>query len=289
MTTFEYSSSKLGNVKSETRSIAREVFDAAQRAGHDIWFMWGMGDGTEHGSGLALDLMVKNEAAGDWIRDYIWANRERLRLRHVIWEQHITSTVTKPGERRLMADRGSTTENHYDHNHVWLFAGAYRAPGGSTTPPPPPVSGGKSIGVIAAEVIRGLWGNNPERANHLSSFGYNPDVVQAEVNRQLGAPAPRPVPTPPPRKSVNEIAKEVLAGWWGNGDDRVNRLRNKGYDPNAVQTEVNRLVSGGKSVTQIAKEVIAGKWGNNPERIKKLTDNGYNASAVQAEVNRLLR
>jgi hypothetical protein len=128
MSTFAYVSSKLGNVDPETRSIAKELYDKAKAAGHDIWFMWGMGGGNEHGSGNALDLMVRNEAAGDWIRNYIWANRARLRLIHVIWEQHITSTVVQPGVRRLMADRGSTTDNHYDHVHVWFYPGTYRAP-----------------------------------------------------------------------------------------------------------------------------------------------------------------
>lgn len=127
-TTFEYASSRLGGVKDETRKIAKEIFYAAEVAGHEIWFMWGMGTSKEHASGLALDLMVRNEAGGDWIRDYFWKNRARLRLRHVIWEQHITSTVTQPGVRRKMEDRGNSTANHYDHNHVWLFEGAYQAP-----------------------------------------------------------------------------------------------------------------------------------------------------------------
>jgi peptidoglycan hydrolase-like protein with peptidoglycan-binding domain len=134
---FEYVSSKLGNVKPETRSIAKELYDKAKAAGHEIWFMWGMGSDVEHGSGLALDLMVHNEAAGDWVRNYIWANRSRLRLKHVIWEQHITSTVVSPGVRRLMGDRGNPTANHYDHVHAWFFAGSYRAPSGSTAPKPP--------------------------------------------------------------------------------------------------------------------------------------------------------
>lgn len=44
------------------------------------------------------------------------------------------------------------------------------------------------------------------------------------------------------KKSNVEIAKEVLAGSWGNGEDRRNRLKNAGYDPDAVQAEVNKLL-----------------------------------------------
>jgi hypothetical protein len=134
VSTWAHVSSRLGNVKPETKAIAQEIHAAAQKAGHDIWFMWGMGTSVEHRTGLALDLMVRNRTAGDWVRNYIWANRKRLRLRHVIWEQHITSTITRPGVRVKMADRGNPTANHYDHNHVWFFAGLYRAPSSTTTP-----------------------------------------------------------------------------------------------------------------------------------------------------------
>lgn len=95
------------------------------------------------------------------------------------------------------------------------------------------------------------------------------------------------------KKSVSEIAKEVLAGKWGNGDDRKNRLQAAGYDYNAVQKEVNALCSGKsttatKSVTEIAKEVIAGKWGNGETRKQKLKAAGYDYAAVQKKVNELL-
>lgn len=136
MSTWTSVSKKIGNVKPETKAIAKEIYEAAKKAGHDIWYIWGMGTSQEHRTGLALDLMVRNNAAGDWVRNYIWANRSRLRLRHVIWEQHITSTVVQPGKRRKMEDRGDPTANHYDHNHVWLFAGTYRPPSGSTAPKP---------------------------------------------------------------------------------------------------------------------------------------------------------
>ena len=53
----------------------------------------------------------------------------------------------------------------------------------------------------------------------------------------------------PTKKSAAEIAKEIYNGtcsdprWstWGNGTDRVNRLTQAGYDPKAVQSEVNKL------------------------------------------------
>lgn len=51
-----------------------------------------------------------------------------------------------------------------------------------------------------------------------------------------GAPAPAPAPA---RKSNEQLADEVIAGQWGDGDDRRNRLSQAGYDPDAVQAIVN--------------------------------------------------
>lgn len=49
-----------------------------------------------------------------------------------------------------------------------------------------------------------------------------------------------------PEKSVTDIAREVIAGKWGNGAERKRRLTEAGYDYDAVQAEVNRLLKGDK-------------------------------------------
>lgn len=46
----------------------------------------------------------------------------------------------------------------------------------------------------------------------------------------------------PKRKTIDELAKEVLAGKWGNGSDRFNKLKAAGYDADAVQQRVNALL-----------------------------------------------
>jgi hypothetical protein len=281
---FEYVSSKLGKVTAPTKSRAKEIFDAAKTAGHQIWFMWGYdGDAsnTEHHSGRALDFMVHNHAAGQWVRDYIWRNRARLRLQHVIWEQHITSTVTSPGVVRKMADRGSPTENHMDHVHALFFTGAYQAPGKDETPTPKPPAK-KSNVEIAKEVIAGKWDVDPTRARRLREAGYVPNLIQLEVEKLLKAA--------PPKKSISQIAAEVIDGVWGTGADRVARLTKAGYNASTVQKEVNRLLLGNnhakKSINQLAAEVMRGEWGDGDARVQRLTRAGYNAKAVQAEVNR---
>ena len=44
-------------------------------------------------------------------------------------------------------------------------------------------------------------------------------------------------------KSIDEIAQEVLAGLWGDGSERREKLICSGYDYDTVQTEVNRLLN----------------------------------------------
>lgn len=43
-------------------------------------------------------------------------------------------------------------------------------------------------------------------------------------------------------KSIDELAREVIKGLWGNGAERKNRLTAAGYDYNAVQKRVNEIL-----------------------------------------------
>ena len=93
----------------------------------------------------------------------------------------------------------------------------------------------------------------------------------------------------PAKKSNEEIAAEVIAGKWGNGTERQNRLSQAGYDYSAIQSIVNKKLSPSKkSVDEIAREVIHGDWGNGTERKNRISAAGYDYSAVQKRVNELL-
>ena len=117
-------------------------------------------------------------------------------------------------------------------------------------------------------------------------------------SKSTPTPAPQPTPAPAPApapstKSIDEVAREVIQGQWGNGDDRKNRLTAAGYDYNAVQNRVNEILGTGsapakKSNDEIANEVIAGKWGNGNERKARLTAAGYDYNAIQSLVNQKL-
>ena len=92
------------------------------------------------------------------------------------------------------------------------------------------------------------------------------------------------------KKTIDELAEEVIDGKWGDGENRKSKLEKAGYDYDAVQNRVNEILSKDNKnfVTEVAKDVISGEYGNGEERKKKLEAEGYDYDQVQAKVNQLL-
>ena len=87
--------------------------------------------------------------------------------------------------------------------------------------------------------------------------------------------------------SANLIAAyDVMAGRYGDGEDRKRRLAAAGYDYWSVQHLVNGLAKGYDAV---ARDVIDGRYGNDQARIRALTAAGYDAAMVQDIVNAMLK
>lgn len=81
------------------------------------------GDSGDHGKGLAIDFMVPvSSALGDQIADYAIQNMATRGISYIIWKQRFYAPYdSKYGPAYTwnpMPDRGSITENHYDHVHV---------------------------------------------------------------------------------------------------------------------------------------------------------------------------
>ncbi|HQU41025.1 MAG TPA: N-acetylmuramoyl-L-alanine amidase, partial [Chitinophagales bacterium] len=113
--------------------------------------------------------------------------------------------------------------------------------------PAPVPAARKSDDELATEVMKGLWGNNPARADALRAAGYNPDAVQAVVNARINGTWQAPTAPVP---SISTIARQVIAGSFGNNPERQDNLRRAGHDPDAVQAEVNRLLGVGGAPVQ---------------------------------------
>lgn len=147
------------------------------------------------------------------------------------------------------------------------------------------------VGIVVAAfgnsftVIEGNYSNAVKER----SLTVNGRYIRGYCLPDYASKATKGEPTAVGKKTVAELAKEVIAGKWGTGATRKARLKAAGYDATAVQAEVNRILSGKKSVAEIAKEVIDGKWGNGAARKKNLKAAGYNPDEVQKKVNELLK
>lgn len=95
------------------------------------------------------------------------------------------------------------------------------------------VSGGKIT------TLEGNMGEKVGRRTIPVGYGYIRGFARPKYAASSGGNTPSN-----PAKSIDELAKEVLAGKWGNGNDRKNALANAGYNYSAVQARVNELVKG---------------------------------------------
>jgi N-acetylmuramoyl-L-alanine amidase len=147
---------------------------------------------------------------------------------------------------------------------------------------PTPSTTGKYT-VKSGDTIWGIATRNGLTVPQLKSLnGLTSNIIkpgQVLVLKKASAPAPKP------SKSIDQLAKEVIAGKLGNGDARKKALGSQ-YD--AVQKRVGELLNPPKpekTITQLAQEVIKGLHGSGAAREKSL---GSKYDAVQKEVNRLL-
>ena len=92
-----------------------------------------------------------------------------------------------------------------------------------------------------------------------------------------------------PAKSVDEVAREVIRGEWGNGSDRRQRLEAAGYDYNAVQDRVNAILTGDAPEQPTPAEPVE----PSPEPEQPATDKLYRvqvgAFAVRENAEKMLQ
>ena len=84
------------------------------------------GDPEDHGKGLAVDVMVpESSEIGDRVAQYAIDHMQENGISYIIWKQRFYAPVNNiygPANTwNEMPDRGSVTENHYDHVHVSFY------------------------------------------------------------------------------------------------------------------------------------------------------------------------
>lgn len=169
-------------------------------------------------------------------------------------------------------------------------ANQLRKGGGGSQP-----STGGTYTVVKGDTLSGIAGKYGTTWQELQRLNGLADPNKIFPGQKIKVPSGGGSTPSKPSQSLADVAKAVIRGDYGNGQDRVNRLRAAGYDPAEVQQEVNRQLYGGGSKTPVAsnvdavaRQVIRGDWGNDPERKKRLTAAGYDYSAVQRRVNEIL-
>lgn len=156
------------------------------------------------------------------------------------------------------------------------------APGGTAGGAP-----GGTASELARRVIAGEFGNGDARR---AALGSRYSEVQAEVNRILAGGSSAPAAQAPAADDVDDLARRVIAGEFGNGAARRAALGDRYAE---VQARVNEMLgaggsggqSGGADVEALAQAVIRGEYGNGEERKRRL---GSLYDAVQARVNEIL-
>ena len=90
------------------------------------------------------------------------------------------------------------------------------------------------------------------------------------------------VEPPKPTKTVDELAREVINGDWGNGQERKDRLTQAGYNYDEVQARVNEILEPSVDLLDLVRKTIRGDFGNGEARKKAL---GSKYEEVQIQVN----
>lgn len=157
---------------------------------------------------------------------------------------------------------------------------------------------GSHIGIVKScdgRTITYIEGNNNDDAVGINTVPVGDGHIRGFAMPRFAASS-KPVQTPEapvikPSTDLKQIASEVIDGEWGNGEERMSRLRAAGYDPDAIQSIVNSMVSNEEpdyDFDEVAYDVIDGCYGNDPERTRRLKEAGYDPKAVQKRVNELL-
>ena len=91
---------------------------------------WRPGDShQDHPEGRAVDLMIprwdtdEGKKFGDEVLDYFRSNAKQFNIEYFIWRQQFIPAEGDDGY--TMNDRGSPTQNHYDHVHITVKGGGY--------------------------------------------------------------------------------------------------------------------------------------------------------------------
>ena len=139
-----------------------------------------------------------------------------------------------------------------------------------------------------------FWNSTRSNNNGRWGLGSGYTFRGCIVNPAIGkVTAPSTNNTPTAKKSLDDIAKDVIAGKYGNYPERKTKLEAEGYNYSEVQSKVNEMLNSNKpasaptpqpsvDILTLVKKTIRGDFGNGEARRKAL---GSNYDEVQRQVN----
>ncbi|MBR0384982.1 MAG: hypothetical protein IJI05_00370 [Erysipelotrichaceae bacterium] len=218
----------------------------------------------------------------DWIKNTFGGNKEEAEKKVA----EVTETVQKTAEKVTKEVKETATETA---NQVRGFSRAVAEKAEET------VQKAEEKTEETVDRVKGFTRTTAEKAAEAAEKAEETAKSARKAMLEKAAQVREKVEEKKQEADIEAIAKEVIQGKWGNGQERADKLRAAGYDYQTVQTKVNDILHGTDSsskpaydVTAIAKEVIRGKWGNGAERKQRLTDAGYDYKTIQSKVNELL-
>lgn len=109
-----------------------------------------------------------------------------------------------------------------------------------------------------------------------SDYTQKPDKLKrGDILLKEGSHVAVVVKSDSPKKSVEEVAREVLSGKWGNGIERRNKLELAGYNYSEVQKKVSELIHGKSEIKDVPKYIWNFLYGRiqNPYGVAGLMGN----------------
>lgn len=176
---------------------------------------------------------VKKAGYGLWVAQY--PDYERTGYQEHPWNEGAYNCLLR---QYTSVGKLSGYDGNLDLNKAYISAASWNKLSGrrAVSVLAKPTAGKKSINTIAREVLVGRWGNGVDRKSRLTKAGYDYAKVQAAVNKLVKTSQITQ------DKIINAVAHEVIAGHWGNGQERIDRLKAAGYDPDKIQKRVNELM-----------------------------------------------
>lgn len=217
-------------------------------------------DPKGHPSGLALDLMVpltpEGRAQGDRIARYLEENHEALGVEYIIWYQRYWNP--RRGTWSLMGDRGSPTQNHFDHVHVNVKPGAQITnPGATGAVPGCQPAGTTSSGAVST----GGWAAPSGAAPSTSSYGWRIHPVHGGRRFHYGTDFGAACDSPIYAAGSGIVIRSGPAGGYGNlieidhGSGTVTRYAHM-YS-NGLLARVGDQVSSGQQIAKVGSAGVS--------------------------------